>query len=61
MVSRVKTIGNFLASEFNSVAKVYFAPLIGICKGRPLSYTQEAWQQRDMDFEHNLAALKRAF
>lgn len=61
MAARVKAMGRFLADEFNSVAKVYFAPLVGLCKGQPISYTNEAWERRDQEFTNHLATLKRAF
>lgn len=61
MSDKLKAVGRFLCAEFNSVAKVYFAPLVGLCKGAPISHTSAAWELRDQEQDANFAALKRDF
>lgn len=61
MWKQTKAVGKFLGAEFKSVSKAYFAPVVGLAKGRPIAYTREAHDAMDSGHRAHWNEMARAF
>ena len=59
--SKLAAIGSYLAVEFKAATKAYFSPVVGLLKGRPISYTMEAYKELEDKSNQAWKRVSRAF
>jgi hypothetical protein len=54
-------IGDFLRKEFMAVAKAYFSTIVGLVKGKPISYSLNAYRELNDTGDRGLDRIQAAF